>query len=54
MLDLKREGIPDDDCVYDLWQPEGSDIPGCYLDHCDFPFEVCLGNDPWLDFGNLC
>src|SRR6266566_3946757 len=25
----------------------------CHLDHHDFPFQVRLGNDPWLDFGDL-
>src|SRR6266478_2863875 len=53
MLDLKRGRIPHDDRVHGLWQADGSDITGCHLDHRDFPFEVHLGNDPWLDFGNL-
>src|SRR6266571_3618620 len=54
MLDLKRGRISYDNRVHRLWQADGSDIPGCHLDHRDFPFEVCLRNDPWLDFGNLC
>src|SRR5260370_8082009 len=54
MLDLKRGRITNDDRVHDLWQADGSDIPGCHLDHRDFPFQVRLGNDPRLDFGNLC
>src|SRR6266849_1745734 len=54
MLDLKRGRVSYDDFVYGLWQPDSSDIPGCHLDHRDFTYEVCLGNDPWLDFGNLC
>src|SRR6266851_6406457 len=54
MLDLKRGRITNDDRVHGLGQADGSDIPGCHLDHRDFPFEVRLGNDPWLDFGGLC
>src|SRR6266699_6655141 len=53
MLDLKRGRISHDDRVHNLWQSDGSDIPGCHLDHYDFPLQVRLGNDPWLDFGNL-
>src|SRR6266851_5148760 len=54
MFDLKRGRISYNDRVHDLWQTDGGHIPGCHLNHRDFPFEVCLGNDPWLDFGNLC
>src|SRR5689334_4416211 len=53
MLDLKRGRIPYDDRVHGLWQADGGDIPGCHLDHRDFPFGGHLRNDPWLDFGNL-
>src|SRR5260370_8676731 len=54
MFDLKRGRVSYDDRVHDLWQTDGGHIPGCHLNHRDFPFEVCLGNDPWLDFGGLC
>src|SRR5579859_5362929 len=54
MLDLKRGRISDDNRVHRLWQVDGGDIPGCHLNHRDFPFEVCLGIDSRLDFGNLC
>src|SRR5690348_5573821 len=54
MLNLKRGRISYDDRVHGLWQADGGDIPGCYLDHRDPPFEICFGDDPWLDFGGLC
>src|SRR6266702_779409 len=54
MLDLKRERISYDNRVHGLWQSDGSDVPSCHLDHRDFPFEVFLGSDTRLDFGNLC
>src|SRR5260370_37264720 len=53
MLDLKRGRISYDDRVHGLWQADGNDMPGSHLDNRDFPFEVRLGNDPWLDFGHL-
>src|SRR5260221_12989290 len=53
MLDLKRGRISHDDRVHNLWQADSADVPGGHLDHRDFPFEVRLGNDPSLDFGDL-
>src|SRR5437899_470601 len=53
MLDLKCGRISYDDRVHNLWQSDGSDIPGCHLDHHDFPLHVGLGKDPRLDFGDL-
>src|SRR5881394_3606097 len=54
MLNLKRGRISNDNRVHRLWQADGSDIPGCHLDHRDFPIEVGLSRDPWLDFRGLC
>src|SRR6266478_3605847 len=53
MLDLKCGRISHDDRVHNLWQTDSGNIPGGHLDHRDFPFEVHLGNDPRVDFGNL-